>query len=86
MAIITARKISTSRLDTVLIVWSFLLIERRLTVLVGHLLADLGDLGAHLEHDPLDAAPGPSTGDQPSRHVVLVVSRYDVIISNDCAS
>jgi hypothetical protein len=21
-------------------------------------LADLGDLGAHLEHDPLDAAPG----------------------------
>ena len=31
-------------------------IERRLTALVGHLLADLGDLGAHLEHDPLDCA------------------------------
>jgi hypothetical protein len=25
-------------------------------MLVGHLLADVGDLGAHLEHDPLDAA------------------------------
>ena len=25
--------------------------------LVGHLLADVGDLGADLEHDPLDAAP-----------------------------
>jgi hypothetical protein len=24
-----------------------------LTVLVGHLLADVGNLGAHLEHDPL---------------------------------
>ena len=29
-------------------------IERRLTALVGHLLADLGDLGAHLEHDLAD--------------------------------
>jgi hypothetical protein len=37
---------------------SVLLIERGFTVLVGHLLADLGDLGAHLEHDALDAAPG----------------------------
>ena len=27
-------------------------------MLVSHLLADVGDLGAHLEHDPLDAAPG----------------------------
>jgi len=26
-------------------------------MLVSHLLADVGDLGAHLEHDPLDAAP-----------------------------
>ena len=32
-------------------------IERRLAALVGHLLADVGYLGAHLEHDPLDAAP-----------------------------
>ena len=29
----------------------------RFTALVGHVLADLGDLGEHLEHDPLDAAP-----------------------------
>ena len=32
-------------------------IMRRLTALVGHLLADVRYLGAHLEHDPLDAAP-----------------------------
>jgi hypothetical protein len=36
---------------------SVLFIERRLTVLVGHLLADVGYLRAHLEHDLLDAAP-----------------------------
>ena len=33
-------------------------IERRLTALVGHLLADGRYFGTHLEHDPLDAAPG----------------------------
>ena len=33
---------------------SVLFIQRRLTALVGPLLADLGNLGAHLEHDPLD--------------------------------
>ena len=38
---------------------SALFIERRLTALVGHLLADVGGLAAHLEHDPLDVAPGP---------------------------
>jgi len=36
---------------------SVLFIQRRLTALVGHLLADVGYLGAHFEHDPLDAAP-----------------------------
>jgi hypothetical protein len=36
---------------------SVLLVERRFTAFVGHSLADVGDLGAHLEHDPLDAAP-----------------------------
>jgi hypothetical protein len=36
---------------------SFLFLERWLTVFVGHLLADLDDLSAHLEHDLLDAAP-----------------------------
>src|SRR6266403_1145561 len=30
---------------------SVLFIERGLTALVGHLLADVGYLGAHLEHD-----------------------------------
>src|SRR6478672_9931740 len=33
-----------------------LLTKRRLAKLGGHLLADLGDFGAHLEHDTLDAA------------------------------
>ena len=36
---------------------SALLIERWFTALIGHLLADGGDLGAHLEHDALDGAP-----------------------------
>jgi len=36
---------------------SVLLTRRRLAALVGHLLADVGYLGAHLEHDPFDAAP-----------------------------
>jgi hypothetical protein len=30
----------------------------RLTAVVGYLLADLGNLGMHLEHDALDSAPG----------------------------
>ena len=37
---------------------STLLAERRLAVLVGHLLADGGDLASHFKHDPLDVAPG----------------------------
>jgi hypothetical protein len=31
--------------------------RRRLTVLVGLPLTDVGNLGAHLEHDALDAVP-----------------------------
>ena len=31
--------------------------ERRLAVLVGHLLAEVGDLGSNFKHDPLDAPP-----------------------------
>ena len=34
---------------------SCVVIQRRLTALVGHLLADLRNLGTHLEHDRLDA-------------------------------
>ena len=36
---------------------SALFIERRLAALVGHLETGVGYLGAHLEHDLLDAAP-----------------------------
>ena len=36
---------------------SCVVVQWRLTVLVRHLLADVGNLGAHLEHDPLDATP-----------------------------
>ena len=39
-----------------------LLFERRLAALVGHLKADLGDLGSDLEHGPLDAAPDAQNG------------------------
>jgi hypothetical protein len=33
-------------------------VQERLATLVGHLKADLGHLGAHLKHDPLDITPG----------------------------
>jgi hypothetical protein len=32
-------------------------VVHRLPPLIGHLKADLAQLGTHLEHDPLDAAP-----------------------------
>jgi hypothetical protein len=34
------------------------MVVQRFAPLIGHLKADFGNLGAHLEYDPLDAAPG----------------------------
>jgi hypothetical protein len=49
---------------------SVLLIERRLTLLVRQPSAGFGNLGAHLEHDPLDGAPDRkiTTWRTPRRH------------------
>jgi hypothetical protein len=41
---------------------SCVVIQWRLAALVSHLLADVGDLGAHLEHHPLNGAAGRVAG------------------------
>jgi hypothetical protein len=50
---------------------SFVSPERRFTVLVGHLLADLGVLGAQLE-PPLDAAPMCTENSNPDVMIMIV--------------
>ena len=70
---------------------SALFLNRWLAVLVGHLPTDLGNLGAHLEHDPLDAAPGrkiatrraPQARQMRQHHATKTVNQLVIPLPND---